>query len=263
MAGCGAAGLPPGHPQALTPVYKNQRVPGNFGYQRRAVALDMLLEYEVEHRASFGHVLMVRPDEMYPPLLDPIKLAHMWTVRDAVVFVNDQLAVSPRPLAGYVLGACLMNRLLFGGDRQAWPPEALRRLRRSLVDPSPGGLVGPIAFLAYHGCLFGGVGLEFHPRLLPWVDERGTAHAVASENLTCAVALIRQLEPRDDLAAAEGEDGAPACLRRKENSRTCLKELGLTREQLGICEEMEARRPPRPREDTLYKLALTFLNESA
>lgn len=242
--------------QALTPPDPRQQAPGNFGFQRRAVALDMLLRYEVETGTSFGHVLIVRPDNMNPPLLDSHALARMWTVRDAVVVVNDQLGVAPRALAGYLLAACVMHRVLYGRAPEAWPNEAMKRLHTSLIKPNSGGLVQPTTFLAYHGCMFAGCGLDFRPNLLPWIDEHGIAHAFAVEpHPKCPTAMLRQLEPRGDLAAAEGDGGgfpypvgSPTCLGQRENGEGCAEELehaGLA--SLAICETLEARRPQRPR----------------
>ena len=239
---------------ALSPPYaKTQSSPGNFGLMRRAIALDLLLQYEVEMGSSFEHVLFVRPDGMTPQLLDANALSRMWTVPDTVILVNDQVAVAPRALAGYYLAASIMNRHLFGMAPELWPAEALKRLHTSLIKPNPGSLVQPTTFLAYHGVMFAGLGLELLPMILPWIDERGLAHALAVEpHPPCANALLRQLEPRIDLAASEGDAGgysqpvgSPVCMKQRENAANCIRELGGFAGVVGFCEELVARRPKR------------------
>lgn len=195
---------------------------------------------------------------MYAPLLQPRALAHMWTVREAVVLVNDQLAVAPRPLAGYYLAASVMNRVLYGEGDERWPQKALARIHASLLKPSPGQIVQPTTFLSYHGVPFAGVGLEFNPQAIPYFGADGAPHALASvPEVQCATAMVRQLKPRADLAAAEGDGGgfdhpvgSPPCFGQKENGRACQEELGkwlnLTAGQLPVCEELEAARPRRP-----------------
>ena len=40
----------------------------------------------------------------------------MQRVRDAVIFVNDQIGIAPRALAGYMLAACTFHRVSAAAD---------------------------------------------------------------------------------------------------------------------------------------------------
>lgn len=270
--------------QAMTPPgFARRQVPGNHGFARRVVALDLLLRYELETGHSFGHVLFLRPDTMNPPLLDVDALARMWATQHIVVLVNDQLSVAPRALAGYLLAAFVMNRVMgfqtFEKSEvrspptrasvelqafhdlpvfsaQAWPAHVLRRLYTSLLAPNAGSLVQPTTFLAYHGVLFAGSGLEFRPNTLPLIDEHGTRHPFASDiPPTCLSAMLRQVEPRSDLEATEAERGAPACFSGAENGQACRSDLlklgawpvGNAKSQpVALCETLEEARPVNP-----------------
>ena len=226
---------------------RHHRVPVNFGYQRRTVALDLMLRYEAEAGEAFAHVLALRPDVLYPPLIDSRVIGAMWSVREAVVMVNDQLAIAPRALAGLLLVSGSMHRVVFGEPPEAWPVEAVAQLHASLLRGASGSLAQPTTFLALHGVLFGGLGLEFEPSLLPVSDiDGGAAHPLARRpHPVCANTLLRQLPP----VAGDSVD-SPVCLKRRELGEPCLKELrralqarGIRLDgSLGICEELEQRR---------------------
>ena len=194
--------------KALSPAYANKAVPCNYGFQRRVVALDQLLQYEVETRTSFEHVLLMRPDVMSPPLLDFDAVARMWSVREAVVTVNDQIAVAPRGLAGYLLISGLFHRVVYGSKPDVWAPKIVNRLSAALLGGLPGSLCLPTTLFAYYGVLFAGSGLEFSPRNVLLSDEEGVPNPFAMyPHHRCPVSMLRQLPPRPDLASSEGYGG--------------------------------------------------------
>tara|TARA_B110001452_G_scaffold219194_1_gene191162 strand:+ start:217 stop:720 length:504 start_codon:yes stop_codon:yes gene_type:complete len=149
-----------------------------------------------------------------------------------------------------------MHRALYGEPPEAWPAEAVARLHTSLLRGAGGSLAQPTTFLALHGVLFGGLGLEFEPSLLPVSDvESGAAHPLArTPHPACANALLRQLPPARPTGGGGvhggGSADSPVCLKRRELGEPCLKELrralqarGLKLDAgLGICEELEQRR---------------------
>ena len=118
--------------QALTPKGseggKLRMKYSNLGFIRRALALDMLLRFEFESGSAVGQVLLARPDVLYPPLMDS-KVASriMEPVEDAVILVNDQLALAPRWAAGPLLMSVVMHRFLYGRPPEVWPSSATQR----------------------------------------------------------------------------------------------------------------------------------------
>ena len=234
--------------QALTPKGseggKLRMKYSNLGFIRRALALDMLLRFEFESGSAVGHVLLARPDVLYPPLMDS-KVASriMEPVEDAVILVNDQLALAPRWAAGPLLMSVVMHRFLYGRPPEVWPSSATQRLRDSLIRNARGSLAQPTTFLALHGVLFAGLGLEIDPPLLPLLDKRGQPHPFAREpHPVCPNALLREVPVNK---GDKGNGATALCVFASENGEPCLG-TGFAKKleaEVSVCERVWGTAP--------------------
>ena len=234
--------------QALTPKGseggKLRMKYSNLGFIRRALALDMLLRFEFESGSAVGHVLLARPDVLYPPLMDS-KVASriVEPVEDAVILVNDQLALTPRWAAGPLLMSVVMHRFLYGRPPEVWPSSATQRLRDSLIRNARGSLAQPTTFLALHGVLFAGLGLEIDPPLLPLLDKRGQPHPFAREpHPVCPNALLREVPVNK---GDKGNGATALCVFASENGEPCLG-TGFAKKleaEVSVCERVWGTAP--------------------
>jgi len=148
---------PPEHLQGTAPS-------GLFNTCRcRAVAFDLMLQFEKENRKTFTHVLFVRPDIFYD--LVPNVPKAIASCPGAVQCFNDQFATMERNLAPWFATHIATIRSLTGGGRV---PANINRTSQKIQDllgwkfqgNGRGGIFMPAMHLAIHGVPFVGANLE-------------------------------------------------------------------------------------------------------
>ena len=187
--------------------------------QRAAITFDMIRQYETETRETFTHVLALRPDAIYLPLLNPHDLHAVLRTDDAAIVVSDMFAALPRDRAGYWFSDLLWARLCAADAPGAESSAALRELAKKISK----GEVQPIDLwtvttrLAVHGVIFAGFGfdgLAGRHVAIPYRVAKGSSHPMAPAGATspetrCRLALIRQRRH-------DASDGKAACVHTRD-----------------------------------------------
>lgn len=126
-------------------------------FMKMAVGLDLLLQYERHTNTCFSHVFRARPDYVFLPWERQAYLEKVWTELDDVVYmINDVAAMMPRDYAGVYFTTFLMHRTLKNATQ-----KTQKDLLDSFVRNGRGGSLGqPTTWMAYHGVIFTGHGLE-------------------------------------------------------------------------------------------------------
>lgn len=126
-------------------------------FMKMVVGLDLLLQYERYTNTCFSHVFRARPDYVFLNWERPAYLEKVWAELDDVVYlINDVAAMMPREYAGVYFTTFLMHRTIKNPTQ-----KAQKDLLDSFVRNGRRGSLGqPTTWMAYHGIIFTGHGLE-------------------------------------------------------------------------------------------------------
>eukprot|EP00435_Cladocopium_sp_Y103_P021522 s4812_g5.t1 len=129
-------------------------------YRSRAVAFDLMLQFETENRRRFTHVLFARPDIIYD--LNPNIVGAIERCPDAVFCYNDQFGAMKRNLAlWYATHIATARSWIGAGPTAVNRSQTSQRIQQLLGwNFTGGGIFMPAMHLAIHGVPFIGKKLE-------------------------------------------------------------------------------------------------------
>lgn len=139
----------------------------NFGlfnaYRSRAVAFDLMLQFETQNHQRFTHVLFARPDIVYD--LNPNIVSAIERCPDAVFCYNDQFGAMKRSLALWYATHVATARSWTGASliavNQSQTSQGIQQLLGwKFTGSGRGGVFMPAMHLAIHGVPFVGKRLE-------------------------------------------------------------------------------------------------------
>ena len=129
-------------------------------YRSRAVAFDLMLQFENENHQRFTHVLFARPDIMYD--LNPNIISTIGRCPDAVFCYNDFFGAMKRNLAPWYATHVATARSWTGASQIVVNQgQTSQRIQQLLGwNFTGGGILMPAMHLAIHGVPFAGKMLE-------------------------------------------------------------------------------------------------------
>ena len=168
----------------------------NFGlfnaYRSRAVAFDLMLQFENENHRRFTHVLFARPDIVYD--LKPNIISTIGRCPDALFCYNDFFGAMKRNLAPWYATHVATARSWTGASQiDVNQGQTSQRIQQLLGwNFTGGGIFMPAMHLAIHGVPFAGRLLEVIPNFQSVICNQSDVLGIAW--------IIRDLSP--DVSAA-------------------------------------------------------------